>query len=50
MKSMKESANAVNNEDIIDFAFNPEASKRVETLGGMIGETNSIEQPNQITS
>jgi hypothetical protein len=33
---MRETSNTVNNEDIIDFAFNPESRKRVETLGEIV--------------
>lgn len=36
MKAMKDTANNVNNEDIIDFAFNPESRKRIETLGNLV--------------
>lgn len=36
LKVMKQTANTVNNDDIIDFAFNPESRKRVETLGNLV--------------
>lgn len=37
LKVMKDTANNVNNDDIIGFAFNPESRKRVETFGNMVG-------------
>lgn len=37
MRSMRETTNNVNNEDIIGFAFNPESRKRVDTFGEIVG-------------
>lgn len=33
---MKENTNNIKQDEIVDFAFNPDARKKAETLGGMM--------------
>ena len=41
VKSMKETTGAINNEEILGFAFNPESRKKAETFGSRAERSES---------